>query len=153
MLAIALIALAVWFLAHNTLTNMRVRGIQSGFDFLLQPAGFDIGETMFPYESSDAYWRAFAVGVANTLRVALLGIVLTTILGTLLGVGRFSPNALVRGLCYGYVETFRNIPVLLQLMAWYLFLTEVLPDPGAPLTLGGAVFLSKGGIMYAPPVR
>ena len=150
-LAIALIAGAVWFLAHNTLENMRVRGIQSGFDFLLQPAGFDIGETMFPYESSDAYWRAFGIGVANTLRVALLGIVLTTILGTLLGVGRFSPNALVRGLCYGYVEMFRNIPVLLQLMAWYLLLTEVLPDPGSPLTLGGAVFLSKGGLSFPVP--
>ncbi len=150
-LALSLIAAAIWFLAHNTLENMRVRGIQSGFDFLLQPAGFDIGETLLPYESSDRYWRAFAVGVANTLRVAVLGIVLTTIIGTLLGVGRFSHNALVRGLCYAYVELFRNIPVLLQLMAWYLLLTEVLPDPGAPLTLGGTVFLSKGGLSFPVP--
>jgi general L-amino acid transport system permease protein len=151
LLAIALIGLAVWFLAHNTLQNMRVRGIQSGFDFLTQPAGFDIGETLIPYESLDAYWRAFAVGVMNTLRVALIGIVLTTVLGTLLGVGRFSPNALVRGLCYGYVELFRNIPILLQLLLWYLLLTEVLPDPGSPLTLGGWVFLSKGGLSLPAP--
>ncbi len=150
-LALAIIAFGVWFLAHNTLENMRVRGIQSGFDFLTQPAGFDIGETLLPYESIDGYWRAFAVGLANTLRVAIIGIVLTTIIGTLLGIGRFSPNALVRGLCYAYVEAFRNIPVLLQLLMWYLLLTEVLPDPGSPLTLGGAVFLSKGGLSFPVP--
>jgi len=151
-LAIGLIGLVVWFLAHNTLENMRVRGIQSGFDFLAQPAGFDIGETMFPYESVDPYWKAFAIGVANTLRVAIIGIVLTTLLGTALGIGRFSRNALVRGLCYGYVETFRNVPILLQLLMWYLLLTEALPDPGAPITLGGLVFLSKGGLSFPAPV-
>ena len=151
-LAIALIGAAVWFLAHNTLENMRVRGIQSGFDFLLQPAGFDIGERLIPYESSDGYWQAFLVGLANTLRVAIIGIVLTTVLGTLIGIGRFSPNAIVRGLCYGYVELFRNIPILLQLLMWYLLLTEALPDPGSPLSLFGAVFLSKGGVSFPAPV-
>lgn len=151
LIAVVLIALAVWFLAHNTLENMRSRGIQSGFDFLLQPAGFDIGESLLPYDSYQPYWKAFLVGMVNTLRVALLGIVLTTALGTLLGVGRFSPNALVRGLCYAYVEWFRNIPILIQLLMWYLLLTEVLPDPGSPLTLGGLVFLSKGGLSFPLP--
>ena len=151
-LAIAVVGAAVWFLAHNTLENMRVRGIQSGFDFLTQPAGFDIGESLIPYESNEPYWKAFLVGVVNTLRVALAGIVMTTILGTLLGVGRFSPNALVRGLCYAYVELFRNVPILLQLLVWYLLLTEVLPDPGAPISLFGAVFLSKGGVSFPAPV-
>ena len=151
-LAIGLVGLAVWFLAHNTVENMRVRGIQSGFDFLLQPAGFDIGERLIPYESSDDYWQAFLVGLANTLRVAVIGIVLTTILGTLLGIGRFSPNAIVRGLCYGYVEVFRNIPILLQLLMWYLLLTEALPDPGSPMSVFGAVFLSKGGVSFPAPV-
>jgi general L-amino acid transport system permease protein len=132
--------------------NMRVRDIQSGFDFLFGPAGFDIGETMFPYESIDAYWKAFLVGVVNTLRVAIIGIVLTTLLGTALGIGRFSRNAIVRGLCYGYVEMFRNVPILLQLLMWYLLLTEALPDPGEPLTIGGLVFLSKGGISFPAPV-
>ena len=151
-LALALIGLAVWFLAHNTLENMRVRGIQSGFDFLTGPAGFDIGETLIPYESIDPYWKAFLVGVLNTLRVAIVGIVLTTLLGTLIGIGRFSNNAIVRGLCYGYVELFRNIPVLLQLLVWYLLLTEWLPDPGEPMSLGGLVFLSKGGLSFPMPV-
>ena len=151
-IAIALVAFGVWFLAHNTLENMRVRGIQSGFDFLTQPAGFDIGEMLFDYDALDAYWRAFLVGIANTLRVAIIGIVLTTVLGTLLGIGRFSRNALVRGLCYGYVELFRNIPVLLQLLMWYLVFTELLPDPFDPVSAFGLVFLSKGGFQYPVPV-
>ncbi len=150
-LALGLIGLALWFLAHNTLENMRVRGIQSGFDFLSGPAGFDIGELMIPYESVDPYWKAFLVGVLNTLRVAIIGIVMTTLLGTLIGVGRFSGNAIVRGLCYGYVELFRNVPVLLQLLVWYLLLTEWLPDPGEPMSLAGLVFLSKGGLSFPVP--
>jgi len=150
--ALSAIAFVVWFLAHNTLENMRVRGIQSGFDFLLQPAGFDIGERLFPYESIDPYWKAFLIGMANTLRVALIGIVLTTLIGTAVGVGRFSRNALVRGLCYGYVELFRNVPILLQLLVWYLLLTEALPDPGSPLSVGGLVYLSKGGVSFPAPV-
>ena len=152
LLALGLIGLGIWFLAHNTLENMRVRGIQSGFDFLTGPAGFDIGEVLIPYESSDPYWKAFLVGIVNTLRVAVIGIVLTTVIGTLLGLGRFSGNAVVRGLCYGYVELFRNIPVLLQLLVWYLMLTEWLPDPGEPMSLGGLVFLSKGGLSFPLPV-
>ena len=151
-LALGLIALAVWFLAYNTVENMRVRGIQSGFDFLTQPAGFDIGELLMPYESTDPYWKAFLVGVLNTLRVAIIGIVFTTVLGTLLGIGRFSANALVRGLCYAYVELFRNIPVLLQLLMWYLLLTEFLPDPAEPMSAFGLFFLSKGGFNFPVPV-
>jgi len=149
--AIALIALGIWFLAHNTLENMRVRGIQSGFGFLLQPAGFDIGESVIPYDALDPYWMAFLVGLVNTLRVAIIGIVLTTILGTMLGIGRFSRNALVRGICYGYVELFRNVPILLQLLMWYLVLTEVLPDPFEPMSLFGAFYLSKGGFQFPVP--
>ncbi len=117
--ALLLVGGFVWFLAHNTQENMRVRGIQSGFDFLGQAAGFDIGETLIAYDPSQSYGRALWVGVLNTLRVAVIGIVLTTILGVLVGVGRFSRNALVRGLCYGYVELFRGTPVLLQLYVLY----------------------------------
>ena len=150
-LAMTAIAGVVWFLAHNTLVNMRVRGIQSGFDFLSQTAGFDIGESLYPFDSSRPYWEAFLVGVTNTLRVAVLGIILATVVGTLLGVGRFSRNALVRGLCLCYVEFFRNIPVLLQLLMWYVILTEVLPTSADAWTLG-PLFLSKGGLNYPIPV-
>ena len=150
--ALTVIVLAAWFLAHNTLVNMRVRGIQSGFDFLGQPAGFDIGELMVPYQSNDPYWKAFFIGLLNTLRVAVLGIVLATVLGTLLGVGRFSHNALVRGLCYAYVEVFRNVPVLLQLLMWYLVMTSSLPGPGEAKSVFGLFFISNGGLSYPVPV-
>ena len=152
LIALGLIAFAVWFLAHNTLQNMRVRGIQSGFDFLVAPAGFDIGELLVPYQSNDPYWRAFLVGIFNTLRVAVLGIVLSTILGTLLGIGRFSHNALVRGLCYAYVELFRNVPVLLQLLMWYLFMNTALPGVGDQRSIAGLFFISNGGLSYPVPV-
>lgn len=146
------IAAVVWFLAHNTQENMQARGIQSGFDFLSSTAGFDIGETMISYEPSETYGKAIWVGVLNTLRVAIIGIILTTILGVLVGVGRFSNNALVRGLCYGYVELFRNVPVLLQLLMWYLFFVEVLPQPQEAWNLGNLFFLSKGGFSFPRPV-
>lgn len=150
--ALALIGLAVWVLASNTLTNMRVRGIQSGFDFLGSPAGFDIGEAVVPYNSNDPYWMAFLIGVLNTLRVAIVGIVLTTILGTLLGIGRFSNNALIRGLCYSYVELFRNVPILLQLLMWYLLLIDGLPTAGEQISLFGVFYFSNGGLSYPVPV-
>ncbi|MBS0304359.1 MAG: ABC transporter permease subunit [Proteobacteria bacterium] len=150
--AVALLGLALWYLAHNTLVNMQARGIQSGFGFLGQPAGFDIGESVIPYDALDPYWKAFLVGVLNTLRVSALGIVLATALGTLLGVARFSRNALVRGLSYGYIELFRNVPLLLQLVLWYIVFTEILPAVSEPIVLADMVFLSKGGLSLPWPV-
>jgi len=146
--AVLLVGLAAWYLGHNTLENMRARGIKSGFDFLVQPAGFDIGESLVKYDALDPYWKAFLVGVLNTLRVAIVGIVLATVLGTTLGIGRFSRNALVRGLCYAYTELFRNIPILLQLLFWYLVFTEVLPAVNEPVSVGQMFFLSKGGFAF-----
>ena len=151
-LALLAVAAAVWFLAFNTQKNMEVRGIQSGFDFLAQTSGFDIGETLIAYDPSQTYGKALWVGVLNTLRVAVIGIVLTTILGVLVGLGRFSHNALVRGLCYGYVELFRNVPILLQLLMWYLLFVEVLPQPQEAISVAGLFFLSKGGFAFPLPV-
>jgi general L-amino acid transport system permease protein len=151
-LAVALIALGVWYLAHNTLANMEARGIQSGFGFLTGAAGFDIGESVIPFDALDPYWKAFLVGILNTLRVALIGIVLATVLGTLLGIGRFSHNAIVRGFCYAYVEFFRNVPVLLQLLMWYLFLTDALPPLHEAISIGGVIFLSNNGLVFPVPV-
>jgi general L-amino acid transport system permease protein len=151
LLAVLVIGVALWLLAHNTLENMRARGIQSGFGFLAQPAGFDIGESLIRYDALDPYWKAFLVGILNTLRVAVVGIVLATILGTLLGIGRFSRNAILRGLCYVYVELFRNIPVLLQLLMWYLLFTDVLPPVSEAASVGGLFYLSKGGFSFPTP--
>lgn len=151
LVSVAIIAAVVWFLAHNTLVNMKVRGIQSGFDFLSGSAGFDIGESLYPFDSAEPYWRAFLVAVTNTLRVAVLGVILTTLLGTLIGVGRFSRNALVRALCVSYVEFFRNIPILVQLLMWYVLFTEALPAVTEAWVVG-SFFLSKGGLNFPIPV-
>jgi len=151
-LVLALVAAALAFLARNTQLNMSERGIPSGFGFLQQAAGFDISESAIAYDPSQSYGRALWVGVLNTLRVSLIGIVLTTLVGVLMGVGRFSSNALVRGLCYGYVELFRNVPILLQLLMWYLFFVEVLPPPQEAWNIRGLLFLSKGGFAFPEPV-
>ena len=147
-LGLALMALLGWLLIGTTLANMRLRGIQSGFDFLLQPAGFDIGEGWLSYDSANPYWKAFLVGMVNTLRVAVMGCLLATLLGTLLGMARFSRNALLRGLSHGYVELFRNIPLLLQLLMWYLLFIEYLPLPSEALSMGKMIFLSKNGLSF-----
>jgi len=143
--ALLLVALCVVVLADNTLENMRTRGIQSGFSFLSQPAGFDISESLFGFESTQPYWQAFLTGLGNTLKVALIGIILTTILGVLLGVGRFSQNILIRGLCLTYVEIFRNIPLLLQLLMWYLVCVEWLPTAREAEPFLG-IYLTKAGL-------
>ena len=116
------------------------------------PPASTSARALFAFDSPDPYWKAFLVGLANTLRVAIVGIVLTTILGTLLGIGRFSRNALVRGLCSGYVELFRNIPVLLQLLMWYLVFTELLPPVSEALHPLPGIFLSKSGMSFPVPV-
>jgi general L-amino acid transport system permease protein len=151
-IAVSVIALVAWFLTSNTLTNLRIRGIQSGFDFLNQPAGFGIGETIIEFDSSNPYWKALLVGLTNTLRVAIIGILLATLLGTAIGIGRLSRNFLVRSVCTAYVELFRNIPVLLQLLMWYLVLNELLPPVSEALNPAPGMYLSKGGFAFPVPV-
>ncbi len=151
-LALALIFGASAYLLNNTLLNMRARGIQSGFDFLLQPAGFSIGESIIPFDSAESYLKAFAVGLSNTLRVALVGIVLATLLGTLVGIGRLSRNFLLRTLSTAYVELFRNVPLLLQLFIWYFVMTELLPPIEDALQPAAGVFFSKNGLQFPVPL-
>lgn len=149
--AVALLVLLGWVLFSNTLENMRVRGIKSGFDFLTQPAGFAIGESLVPFDSAESYLKAFAVGLSNTLRVAIVGIVLATLLGTLVGIGRLSRNFLLRTVCGAYVELFRNVPLLLQLFIWYFILTEQLPPIEEALTPFAGWFFSKNGLQFPIP--
>jgi general L-amino acid transport system permease protein len=150
-LALALLLAAGAYLLNNTLANMRARGIQSGFDFILQPAGFAIGESILPFDSAESYGKAYLVGLTNTLRVALAGIVAATVLGTLIGIGRLSRNLLVRSLCGAYVEVTRNIPLLLQLFIWYFVLTELLPPVDAALRPLPGWFFSKNGLQFPLP--
>jgi general L-amino acid transport system permease protein len=150
-LAFVIIAIFLFILIDNYQYNMRVRGIKSGYDFMSQPFGFDIGEALISYDRLSTYWKAFAIGLLNTLKVAVVGIVLATILGVLVGVGRFSQNFLVKKICYIYVEVFRNIPVLLQLLVWYLVFTNLLPSIENAWQLGN-FYLSKKGLSLPWPV-
>src|SRR5690606_15153787 len=125
--ALAAVAGLAWFLVHNTLVNLAARNIASGFGFLSREAGFAIGETPISYGPQDTYARALLIGLLNTLRVAAAGIVLATILGILAGVARLSRNWLVARLAATYVETMRNIPLLLHLFLWYALITQTLP--------------------------
>lgn len=138
-----------WFLVSNTLTNLERQDIATGFGFLEREASFGISESVIEYSPADTYGRALVVGILNTLKVSLLGIVLATILGTLIGIGLVSKNWLLRFLGKTYIETFRNIPLLLQLFFWYSVITNAFPSPRQALNPIGGVFLSNRGL-YLP---
>jgi general L-amino acid transport system permease protein len=117
------------FLVHNTLVNMARQGIATGFSYLHREAAFEIGESLIAYSPADSYGRALLVGLVNTLFVAALGIVLATVLGTVIGIARLSRNWLVRKLALCYVEALRNVPLLLQLIVWWDLLRVSAPPP------------------------
>jgi general L-amino acid transport system permease protein len=146
----AVVALGA-FLVHNTIVNLRRQNIASGFGFFDREAAFGIGESLIAYSPADTYARAFLVGLLNTLYVAGLGIVLATILGTLMGILRLSSNWLIRKLSQIYVETFRNVPLLLQLFFWWALLRESAPAPRQAWRPLPDVFISNRGIVFAVP--
>jgi general L-amino acid transport system permease protein len=139
------VALAV-FIVDNTLTNLRRQGIAAGFDFLGRTAGFDISFSLIEYSAVWTYGRAFWVGLLNTLLVSAVGIVLATILGFIVGLARLSANWLVSRLGLVYIETIRNIPLLLQLLFWYVAVLQALPHPRDSVAIGETVFLNNRGL-------
>ncbi len=143
--AVTLVGVGLWYLISNTLHNLSVRNIATGFDFLGREAGFAIGESSLAYTPADTYARALSVGLLNTLRVAVIGIVFATLLGTLIGIARLSGNWLIAKLASIYVEVMRNIPLLLQLFFWYALIAETLPGPRQALSPIAGVFLSNRG--------
>ena len=146
LLAVAIVGGAGWYLVHNTLHNLSVRNISTGFGFLTREAGFAIGESVISFTPADTYQRAITVGVLNTLRVALIGIVLATLLGTIIGIARLSKNWLIRKVSSVYVEVMRNIPLLLQLFFWYTIIIETMPGPRRAHHPLPGVFVSNRGI-------
>ncbi|MCK8785064.1 amino acid ABC transporter permease [Roseomonas sp. NAR14] len=142
---VALVVLGIWWLVSNTRHNLEVRRIATGFGFLWREAGLPIGEHLIDYSPTDTYFRALLVGVLNTLRVAIVGIVLATILGTLIGVARLSKNWLLAKLSAVYVEVLRDLPLLLQLLFWYAML-QGLPGPRQALHPAEGVYLSNRGL-------
>jgi general L-amino acid transport system permease protein len=146
-----LVGLLGFYLLSNTLHNLEKQAISTGFGFLEKEASFEIGESLIPYSAADRYLRALLVGVLNTLKVAFIGIILTVVLGTVIGVARLSSNWLVSKLAGGYIEVFQDIPVLLQLFFWYAMFYEALPSPRQALNPITGVFLSNRGMDFAIP--
>lgn len=145
-IAVVLVVTVVAIITDNLLYNLDQKGIPLGFDFLNSQASFDIGETLIPYDRSDSYGRAIIVGLVNSLRVIVVGLVLATIVGLLVGIARLSDNWLVQKLALIYVETFRNIPLLVQLFFWYFAFFLGLPPIEKRITLPGWILLTQQGI-------
>jgi len=143
-LVIALIVFAGWII-HNTAENLQRANIASGFGFVEERAGFEIGQSPVAYTPDRTYGYALYVGFLNTLIVAGLGVAAATIIGFLVGVGRLSSNWLIRKLCTVYVEVFRNIPPLLVILFWYFGVIAVLPSPREPIDTGIGISLSNRG--------
>ncbi len=149
-----LVGVAALFLeiALNTAANLKAQNIATGFGFLDKPAGFDISQSLIPYSSTSTYGAVFWVGLTNTLLVAVLGVVLATILGFIIGLARLSANWLVATLAAVYVEIVRNVPLLLQLLAWYIALLISLPAPQANFRLPFSIGVTNRGIYLPAPV-
>lgn len=126
---VLLLGYLIYIIFQNTLDSVQKRGITTGFSFLNQPAGFGIVQSLVEYTPANSYGRAFLVGLLNTILVAVLGILFTTILGFTIGIARLSKNFLVASLASAYVEIFRNIPLLLQIFFWYHAVLKALPGP------------------------
>ena len=150
-----LFAVVVWLgyeFVINARDNLRAAKIATGLGFLDNTAGFSINQTLIPYTESDTYGRVFVVGLLNTLLVAAIGIVLATILGFVVGISRLSSNWLLQRLAGGYVELIRNLPLLFQILFWYLAVLVVLPNPRQSVSLFDTVFLNNRGLIVPRPV-
>jgi len=143
-----LVLLLIAFLLGNLIRNLTAAGLLLSWRWLQQPAGFDISESVIPFNAQLPYWRALAAGLVNTIRAVLVGLVGATLLGTLVGMASFSHNGLLRRLARVYVEVVRNIPLLLQLVFWYFVVFLTLPNGMAAIQLPGVV-LAKSGLYIA----
>ena len=143
---IVLVVSLGWYLFNNTQTNLQHRGITSGFDFLERSAGFGIAQHLIDYTESDSYARVFVIGLLNTLLVSVIGIVLATILGFIIGVARLSSNWMISKLATVYVEVFRNIPPLLQILFWYFAVFLTMPGPRNSHNLADTFYMSSRGL-------
>ncbi len=149
--AALLVAFVSW-LVHNTTVNLAAQGKTTGFDFLGATAGFDIGFSLFHFDRTSYYWQAFLVGLTNTLLVAVIGIFFATLLGFTLGIARLSSNFLISRLATIYVETIRNIPLLLQLFFWYFAVLKAMPAVRNSIALPFDIFINQRGLFVPRPM-
>ncbi len=149
----AIVGFLVFAAVRNAVDNLERAHIASGFGFWNNTAGFDISQTLIQFDSAtSSYGRAFWVGLLNTLLVAGLGIVFATVLGFTIGIARLSKNWLVARTATGYVETIRNIPLLLQLLFWYNAVLKALPAIRESLIIPGGIYLNNRGLFLPLPL-
>ncbi len=141
-----------WFIGSNTMSNLEKRGISTGFGFLSMKSGFGILQSLIPYSESSTFGRTFVVGLLNTLLISVLGIFFATIIGFTMGIARLSSNWLVSKLATVYIETFRNIPLLLQMFFWYFAVLRALPGPRQSWSAGDIAFLNIRGLYLPRPI-
>ncbi len=151
-LFVVLLAWIAYEIVANVRSNLETQRIAAGFGFLTNNAGFDVNQSLIPYSQSDTYARVFVVGLLNTLLVAVIGIFFATVIGFLVALGRLSPNWLLARISGGYVELLRNIPLLFQILFWYLAVLGTLPSPRQSISLFGAIFLSNRGLVVPTPI-
>ena len=149
LIAVFLIIAVIGYFWNNTRLNMEYLGMEFGYDFLSKAASFDIQFSLIDYDGSSPYFRAYLVGLINTILVSVLGIIFATLIGLFIGVSRLSPNYLVSKLAEVYIEVFRNIPLLLQLFFWYFAVLRTLPLPENAISFGQSIFITIKGI-YVP---
>jgi len=150
-ISICVVGMIVYYLASNTVVNLRKQSIATGFGFLNKEASFEIGESPIPYSAANTYARALLVGALNTIKVSFIGIVVTILMGTIIGVARLSSNWLVAKLSAVYIEVMQDIPVLLQLVFWYAIFYESLPPPSEALCPGPGIYLCNRGVAFTIP--
>jgi len=149
--AVLVVVFLVW-IVNNTAINLKAQNKTSGFDFLWKTAGFDISFTLFPFDRTSLYWQAFLVGLTNTILVAAIGIFFATVIGFTVGIARLSSNYLVSRLATVYVETIRNIPLLLQLFFWYFAVLKTMPAVRDSLALPLDTFINQRGLFVPKPI-
>jgi len=149
-LQIVFVVALIWIgyeIIANARANLETQRITSGFGFLKNNAGFDVSQTLISYSGSDSYTRVFLVGLLNTLLVSVIGIFFATVIGFMVALGRLSPNWLVSRVAGAYVELIRNLPVLFQILFWYLAVLGALPGPRQSIVLFNSFFLSNRGLV------
>jgi len=152
-LAVVVIAYFAYQAFDNMMLNIEQRGIRSGFGFLNDEAGFAVNDNFFlDYSPASTNLQAFYVGIVNTLIVAITGIFFASILGLIVGISRLSNNYLIRKMAAVYIETFRNIPILLQILFWYSIALSAFPSPKNSINFFDSVFLNSRGLYLPKPI-
>src|SRR3954467_10418233 len=146
-----IVAFLAW-ISSNVVTNITRLNINTGFSFLLRPAGFEISQKLVNYGDNASYFDVFIIALLNTVVLTAIAIVFATVLGFPIGIARLSSNQLVAGVAAGYVEIIRNVPLLLQLFYWYFAVLRPLPSPRQSLNFFDVAFLNKRGLFLPYPI-